>query len=177
MTTNAASLSQEQSQALKERTGDLSSNEQRIIQSIKQLYTCKPVSTTYDVYDEKAVFHDPIGIAEGRASVKNQFDALAKLCAKGEIPKFRVLETPSTVAPSTLLIDQDVDYHLKEEGAPFKTINSLLTIETNSQGKITRHTEEWDHKPEKTGADGFVGWWSEIRKKLSATGVDLVSKS
>ncbi|KZS93362.1 hypothetical protein SISNIDRAFT_485618 [Sistotremastrum niveocremeum HHB9708] len=165
---NAANLSQEQSQSLRERTGGFSDNEEKIIQSLKQLYSCKPVSTTYDVYDEKATFRDPIGIAEGRASIKSQFDALASMCAKGDLPKFRVLENPSTVPKSTLLVDQDVGYHFKEDGPASITVNSLVTVETNEAGKITKHVEEWDHKADSTGA------FSEARRKITAKLVEMV---
>ena len=50
-----------------------------------------------------------------------------------------------------------------------QTVNSLLTIQTNEARLITRHTEEWDHKHESTGEDGFLGMLNEQRKKLTAS--------
>ena len=56
------------------------------------------------------------------------------------------------------LVDQDVTYYTKADKDPVKTVNSLLTLEVNSSGKIIRHcastcarslaespAEEWDH--------------------------------
>ena len=47
-------------------------------------------------------------------------------------------------------------------------MNSLLTLETDASHKIIRHTEEWDHKHESTGHDGFLGMLNEMRKKITA---------
>ena len=35
---------------------------------------------------------------------------------------------------------QDVTYYTKAEKDPVKTVNSLLTLELNSSGKIIRHS-------------------------------------
>lgn len=56
----------------------------------------------------------------------------------------------------------------RKEDTPTKTVNSLLTFERNSDGKITRHTEEWDHKRETDSTDGILGWMNESRKTLTA---------
>ena len=37
------------------------------------------------------------------------------------------------------LVDQDVTYYTKADKDPVKTVNSLLTLEVNSSGKIIRH--------------------------------------
>lgn len=50
-----------------------------------------------------------------------------------------------------------------------QVVNSLLTIETNAEHKVTRHTEEWNHKKETTSDDGFLGMLNEQRKKLTAS--------
>lgn len=59
-----------------------------------------------------------------------------------------------------------------------QTVNSLLTIETNSAHQVVRHTEEWDHKRETTKEDGFFGMLNEYRKKFTAntTGAFLSKK-
>jgi hypothetical protein len=53
-----------------------------------------------------------------------------------------------------------------------QTVNSLLTIETNSEHKIVRHTEEWDHKPSASREDGFFGMLNEERKRITAALTD-----
>lgn len=49
-----------------------------------------------------------------------------------------------------------------------QTVNSLLTLETNSEHKVVRHTEEWNHHRETTSEDGFLGMLNENRKKITA---------
>ena len=49
-----------------------------------------------------------------------------------------------------------------------QTVNSLLTIETNEQRQVVRHTEEWNHRRETTSEDGFLGMLNEHRKKFTA---------
>ena len=49
-----------------------------------------------------------------------------------------------------------------------QTVNSLLTLQTNEQHLVTRHTEEWDHKRETSREDGFLGMLNEYRKRATA---------
>jgi len=163
---NATGLNSHETKALKERSAQ--PHEEPIIKAIKELYTSNPTESTYSVYTKEAVFHDPIGIAQGLNSIRAQFNGLAKLFPRADIPRFRVLENPTSLPKSTILIDQDVSYYRNPESSPTKTINSLLTIETDNSHQITRHTEEWDHKRETTSEDGFIGMINENRKKLTA---------
>jgi hypothetical protein len=169
--TNASGLTASESKALKERSAQ--PHEQNIIQSLKEMYSCKPRDSTFDVYTKDAVFHDPVGLAQGRDSVVAQFLGLAKIFPRADIPKFRVLQNPSSVPESTILVDQDVAYFRDAKSdSPTKTINSLLTIETDASHKITRHTEEWNHSKQTTSDDGFLGMLNEQRKKLTASLTD-----
>ena len=90
----------------------------------------------------------------------------------------RLLENPPGLPTSTLLIDQDVEYHLQQSSAPdsgIKTVNSLLTIERDERGLITSHTEEWDHAKTSSQEDGgFLAAMNEQRKKLTASIVDIL---
>ncbi|GBE77561.1 hypothetical protein BKA93DRAFT_817315 [Sparassis latifolia] len=165
---NASGLTAEETKSLKERTAQ--SHEEKIIQSIKELYTCKPSERTYEIYTSDAVFHDPIGIAEGIQSIRAQFNGLVKLFPRADIPSFRILENPPSLSKSTVLIDQDVAYYRDPNAkSPTKVVNSLLTLQTNDEHKVTRHTEEWDHKRETTRDDGFLGMLNEQRKKITAS--------
>lgn len=114
---------------------------------------------------------------------------------RADIPRFRVLENPPSVPKSTILIDQDVAYFRNPDASPTKvlptimkpsrnldlhahlllqTVNSLLTLETNGSHRVTRHTEEWDHKHETTKDDGFLGMLNEQRKKITAGLTNMV---
>ncbi|EFI28689.1 hypothetical protein CC1G_13715 [Coprinopsis cinerea okayama7 len=169
---NSAGLTPEVSRALKER--DLKPYEQPVIKSIRELYSCKPTNETFEIYAKNAVFHDPIGIATGLDSIRNQFVGLAKIFHFASIPKFRVLENPPTVPPNIILIDQDVAYYRDaNSNSPTKTVNSLLTIKLDAAtNKIVSHSEDWNHKKSSTKEDGVFGWMNEQRKKITAGLVD-----
>lgn len=115
---------------------------------------------------------------------------LAKIFEKADIPKFRILENPPNLDKSTILIDQDVVYYRKAASDPTKvsdcafsldttlmylvqTVNSLLTIKTDSSHLITTHTEEWNHCKETSSDDGFFGMLNEQRKKITAGITDM----
>ncbi|KAI0361066.1 hypothetical protein OH77DRAFT_1417265 [Trametes cingulata] len=164
---NASGLTANETKNLKERSPE--AHEEKIIQGIKELYTSKPTDRTYEIYAPEAVFHDPIGIAEGIKSIRAQFNGLAKLFPRADIPKFRLLENPPSVPKNKILIDQDVSYYRDPNASsPTKTVNSLLTLETNDRHQVVKHTEEWDHRRETTGHDGFIGMLNENRKKFTA---------
>ncbi|KAJ3573546.1 hypothetical protein NP233_g2366 [Leucocoprinus birnbaumii] len=171
MTTNAVGLKPEDSKALHERP--IRSHEQPIITAIREMYTCSPKETTFNVYAKDAVFHDPVGIAKGPKSIETQFLGLAKIFPRAEIPNFRLLENPSSVAPNTILIDQDVSYYRNPKSTPTKTLNSLLTITLDESNKIKTHTEEWNHRKSTSKDDGFLGMLNEERKKLTANLTDI----
>ncbi len=54
-----------------------------------------------------------------------------------------------------------------------KSVNSLLTLETNDKHQVVRHTEEWNHLRETSREDGFLGTLNEYRKKLTANTTGL----
>ncbi|RPD65084.1 hypothetical protein L227DRAFT_571523 [Lentinus tigrinus ALCF2SS1-6] len=164
--TNASGLTAQETKSLRERKPE--PHEEKILQGIKELYTSKPTDRTYEIYAPEAVFHDPIGIAEGIKSIRAQFNGLAKLFPRADIPSFRLLENPPSVPKSKILIDQDVAYYRDPKGEPTKIVNSLLTLETNDKHQIVRHTEEWDHRRETDREDGFFGMLNEQRKKFTA---------
>lgn len=50
-----------------------STDERQFLDDVLQLYRLNPISSAYARYDQKAVFSDPVSIAEGLESVKAQF--------------------------------------------------------------------------------------------------------
>ncbi|TFY59344.1 hypothetical protein EVJ58_g5835 [Rhodofomes roseus] len=179
--TNASGLTPNETKSLKERSPE--PYEEKILKGIKELYSCKPSEETYKIYTEDAVFHDPIGIAEGLKSIRAQFNGLVKVrhpsrhpsdCVRArtahahasiqvfpraDVKQFRVLQNPPSVPKSTILVDQDVAYYRDPNGSPTKT---------NERHLVTKHTEEWDHKRETSREDGFVGLLNEQRKRMTA---------
>ena len=87
------------------------------------------------------------------------------------------------VNESDILMDLTQRYVFKVGGAE-KTVRSLVTLQRDSEGKLTLH-EEWDHEPNKVAAplkrivlmgeyseDGFLGKIQEARKRVGATLID-----
>ncbi|KAG0700676.1 hypothetical protein DFH29DRAFT_930920 [Suillus ampliporus] len=170
---NASGLTPSETKSLNTRIPEPS--EQKVLSAIKEMYSCNPNDTTFNIYSEDAVFHDPVGIATGPKSIQAQFLGLAKLFEKADIPKFRVLKNPPQVPQSTILVDQDVAYYRSAfSSSPTKTMNSLLTLELDNDGKVKRHTEEWDHEKTSTSEDGFLGMINEHRKELSASATEAI---
>ncbi|CAO1625725.1 unnamed protein product [Parajaminaea phylloscopi] len=168
--TNGSGLTPEQSKQLPTRAAR--EDEHQIIQGLRDLYSSAPTTSSYDMYTQNAVFHDPVSIAQGVKSIKAQFNALPALFPRAVITKFDLLETPKTLPEKTILIDQVVDYYRKQQDPePFKSLNSLLTIkrEAGGAGLVTDHIEEWDHKAETDESNsGFFGQLNEMRKKTLA---------
>lgn len=54
-----------------------------------------------------------------------------------------------------------------------QTINSLLTIRTDSDEVVTSHTEEWNHDRKTTSDDGFLRVLNEQRRKATAGIADM----
>lgn len=79
--------------------------------------------------------------------------------------------------PTSIQLDLDQHYvfksmiPLKKEGTS-STVNSKITFNLDNQGLIKEHLEEWDHKKNPTGEDGFMGKLMEGRKKMGAKMVE-----
>jgi len=58
-----------------------------------------------------------------------------------------------------------------------KTMNSLVTLKLNPEGKIKYHDEEWNHEDNKDADDGFMGKVQEARKKVDAKLVEATVSS
>lgn len=54
------------------------------------------------------LFHDPVGYAEGLDLIKAQFNGLGKIFSHSTVDRLEVLETPTKLPNTTILIDQDV---------------------------------------------------------------------
>lgn len=149
--------------------------EKTIIDEVLSLYQCKPTEQSYAHYAETAVFSDPVSIAQGKQSIMSQFNGMPKVFASSTTQKCDVLDTSgssSTKSPGSKGGDTDLKLNLTQHyvfkaGKKEKTLNSLVTL-TLRDGMIQHQEEEWDHKPNTTGEDGFMGQLNEYRKKFSA---------
>lgn len=165
------------------KTREPTADEKSVIDRVLDLYQCKPSEKAYSIYAEDAVFHDPVSIAKGKQSIMSQFNGMPKIFKESKTLKADVLEhdgaanalssgnAAATEATSAIRLDLTQHYVFKVGGAE-KTLNSLITLKRDSQGLVREHTEEWDHKPNTTGDDGFLGKLNELRKKFMANVIE-----
>lgn len=73
-------------------------------------------------------------MAHGQTHIQEQFNGLAKIFSKSTYDRQDLLQNPEGVPASTMLVNQDVTYYRGE--SPFKTLNSLVTLERASDGKV-----------------------------------------
>ncbi|TKA68449.1 hypothetical protein B0A55_07720 [Friedmanniomyces simplex] len=153
------------------QTRQPSSKEQTIIDEVVALYQCRPSEQAYSHYRQDAVFHDPVSIAKGLESIKSQFNGMPKLFERSDTKTLEVLDDPKQ--PNSIVLNLTQHYVFKGGKTPEKTLNSKVTLKLDSNGNIEHHEEEWDHQPNKTGDDGFMGKLSEWRKKADAKMVEM----
>lgn len=151
-------------------TREPTTNEKRIIDDVLLLYQLKPSETAYSHYTPTAVFHDPVSIAEGLDSIRSQFNGMPKVFAESITKKCDLMaDSP----PNALAINLTQHYvfkspiPLKSKGTE-KTVNSKVTLHLDQDGLITKHDEEWDHKENMEGDEGFMGKLMAGRKKVDA---------
>jgi len=157
------------------QTRQPSSQEQTIIDEVLSLYQLRPSDKSYSHYRSDAVFHDPVSIAKGLDSIKSQFNGMPKLFERSDTQKCEVLEDAK--AANSIVLNLTQHYVFKGSKTPEKTVNSKVTLKMDGQGMIEHHEEEWDHQPNKTGDDGFMGKIQEFRKKADAKMVDMTVTS
>ena len=150
-------------------TRQATAKEQPIIDEILSLYQCKPTEKSYSHYRSDAVFHDPVSIAKGLESIKSQFNGMPKLFERSDTQKCEVLDTKE----QAIVLNLTQHYVFKGGKTPEKTLNSKITLELDGEGMIKHHEEEWDHQPNKTADDGFMGKLQEWRKKAGAKMVEM----
>lgn len=143
----------------------MATNQKEIIDDVLSLYQLKPTDKSYSHYRSDAVFHDPVSIAEGLDSIKSQFNGMPKIFEKSDTQKCDVMDESG---PNKIVLDLTQYYVFKGGSTPEKTLNSKVTLKLDDQGMIQHHSEEWDHQPNKTGDDGWMGKMQEWRKKAGA---------
>lgn len=147
------------------QTRQATSSERTIIDEVLSLYQLKPTDESYSHYRPDAVFHDPVSIAKGLDSIKSQFNGMPKLFARSDTQKCEVIDDGR---PNTIALNLTQHYVFKGEKTPEKTLNSKVTLKLDGSGMIEHHEEEWDHRPNTTANDGFMGKIQEWRKKADA---------
>ena len=91
---------------------------------------------------------------------------------KFELTSFPECEILADSPPNSIALNLTQHYVFKGDKTPEKTLNSKVTLHLDQNGLIKNHDEEWDHQPNKTGEDGFMGKIQEWRKKADAKMVE-----
>lgn len=146
------------------KTRQPTSSEQPIIDEVLSLYQLRPTEQSYAHYHSDAVFHDPVSIAKGLDSIKSQFNGMPKLFERSDTQKCQVIDDGRS---DSIALDLTQHYVFKGGKTPEKTLNSKVTLKLR-EGMVEHHEEEWDHAPNKTSDDGFMGRLQEWRKKADA---------
>jgi len=141
-----------------------SPQQQTIIDEVLSLYQLKPSEKSYSHYSQGAVFHDPVSIAKGLDSIKSQFNGMPKIFSESITKQCDVMPESG---PDSIILNLTQHYVFKGSKTPEKTVNSKITLKL-ANDMIVHHEEEWDHQPNKTGDDGFMGKLQELRKKFDA---------
>ncbi|KAF2089368.1 hypothetical protein K490DRAFT_63505 [Saccharata proteae CBS 121410] len=119
---------------------DLSSDQKTLVGSILDLFAGRPSLQKLQLWSDDAVFEDPITCARGRAQYEPQWYGLQT--AFSEIER---LHHEVTSAGNPISMDLKTRYKVKGIGAE-QTIQSVVNIYVDGQGKIEKVEDKWDGK-------------------------------
>jgi hypothetical protein len=128
----------------------LSSHQQTLIGSVLDLFAGRPSLPKLALWADNATFTDPITIAEGREKYSAQWYGLQSAFSEIERLHHEVKD-----AGNPILMDLKTRYVIKGIGKE-QTIQSVVAIHTDGEGKITKVEDKWDGKlPDSSIANAF----------------------
>jgi hypothetical protein len=128
----------------------LSSQQQTLVGSVLDLFAGRPSLPKLALWADNATFTDPITIAEGREKYSAQWYGLQSAFSEIERLHHEVKD-----AGNPILMDLKTRYVIKGIGKE-QTIQSVVAIHTNAEGKITKVEDKWDGKlPDSSIANAF----------------------
>jgi len=129
---------------------DLSSDQKTIIGSVLDLFAGRPSLEKLKLWSDEGEFTDPLTIAKGRKQYEAQWYGLQT--AFSEIER---LGHEVTSSGNPITMNLKTRYVVKGIGKE-QTIQSVITIATDSQGKISKVEDKWDGKlPEGSISQAF----------------------
>ncbi|KZV70966.1 hypothetical protein PENSPDRAFT_651003 [Peniophora sp. CONT] len=133
--------------------------EERIIEAVKELYTCSTSKASFNVYAHDVTLRDDAGYlsVNGLEELRAHFVALQRAYSIANIIKFKASPRSSALSRS-IIIDVEIEY-LRDIDAlrPSKIVKGLVILElSDSQEHIARQTEKWDHVSQKHIEDTFL---------------------
>ncbi|KAF2021056.1 hypothetical protein BU24DRAFT_469836 [Aaosphaeria arxii CBS 175.79] len=118
----------------------LSDNQKTIVGSVLDLFAGRPSLPKLALWRDDATFADPLTIATGRERFSAQWYGLQQAFSEIERQHHSV-----TDAGNPILLDLKSRYVIKGINKE-QTIQSVVAIHTDEQGKITKVEDKWDGK-------------------------------
>lgn len=118
----------------------LNPNQQTVVGSVLDLFAGRPSLKKLALWRDDATFTDPLTIAEGRERYSAQWYGLQ--AAFSEIER---LHHSVTDAGNPILLDLKTRYVIKGINKE-QTIQSVVAIHLDEQGKIAKLEDKWDGK-------------------------------
>ncbi|KAK0664828.1 hypothetical protein DIS24_g166 [Lasiodiplodia hormozganensis] len=129
---------------------ELSSEQKIIVGSILDLFAGKPSLPKLRLWSDEAIFEDPITQARGRKQYEPQWYGL-----KAAFSEIERLHHEVTSAGNPILMSLKTRYVVKGIQKE-TTINSVVSIATDSAGTITKVEDRWDGSlPDSSIANAF----------------------
>ncbi|KAI9692358.1 MAG: hypothetical protein M1822_006589 [Bathelium mastoideum] len=117
---------------------ELSPQQKTIVGSVLDLFAGRPSLEKLQLWNDDAVFEDPITVAKGRKQYEPQWYGLQT--AFSEIER---LSHQVTSSGNPISLDLKTRYVVKGIGKE-QTISSVINIFTSADGKIDKVEDKWD---------------------------------
>ncbi|KAF8162977.1 hypothetical protein B0H34DRAFT_302165 [Crassisporium funariophilum] len=123
---------------------DLKEYQGRILEDLTELYCCRPTLEIFErSWSKDAEFEDPLCKCKGFDEYAAQWFAMPKLFSHSKQISKRVMS--STHSPSRLIYYQTQEYTSRLLNKK-KIIESIIVVELDDNGKITRLIDQWSGK-------------------------------
>ncbi|KAF2645920.1 hypothetical protein P280DRAFT_388789 [Massarina eburnea CBS 473.64] len=119
----------------------LEATQQRIVQSICDLYSGSASEKDMQVYAEKAIYDDPWSYCDTRYKIAGQWYGIPKIMAKSRTIKTEIVSSK----PDEIIFKLQQEYTPKPGPIP-KKVNSLVTLTLDGHGKVRYHKDMWNEK-------------------------------
>ncbi|KAF2841387.1 hypothetical protein M501DRAFT_551772 [Patellaria atrata CBS 101060] len=124
-----------------EKSIKISPEQQKIVDSICNLYSGSASEEDMQVYAEEAMYDDPWSFCDSRYKIAGQWYGIPKIMLHSRTLKREVVSSKS----------DEIIFKLQQEYTPkpmpiAKPVNSLVTLTLDEQGKVRHHKDMWNEK-------------------------------
>lgn len=112
------------------------------ITHITNLYSGSASETDMSVYATKAIYDDPFSYCDTRYKIAGQWYGIPKLFARSRTLKTEVVRDE----PPEIVFKLQQEYTLKGAHLLTKTVNCLVSLALDEEGKVRYHKDMWNEK-------------------------------